>query len=120
MSMPKTLWDRLEEQGYRVIEHIASRPDGRGDDASVLDVLIVGAGASGLNAGLQAQERGLSYVILEKGKVANTIENFPEGKYVYAEPDTVPPKGLTTWVSVDSHQGQATSDTKSILIIGSP
>src|SRR5215831_1324136 len=30
---------------------------------------------------------------LEKSKVANTIENFPEGKWVYAEPDATPPKG---------------------------
>jgi thioredoxin reductase/polyferredoxin len=81
------------EQGYEVIEHIASQPDGRGGDPEQLDVVIVGAGASGLNAGLQAKERGLRCVILEKEQVANTIENFPEGKYVYAEPDTVPPKG---------------------------
>jgi len=81
------------EQGYRVIEHIASLPDARGDDPERLDVIIVGAGASGLNAGLQAKERGLTYLILEKERVANTIEVFPEGKYVYAEPDTVPPKG---------------------------
>lgn len=31
--------------------------------------------------------------MLEKEKIANTIENFPEGKWVYAEPDQTPPKG---------------------------
>ena len=61
------------------------------DDA--LDVLIVGAGAAGLNAALAAQERGWRFVVLEKEKIANTIENFPEGKWVYAEPDSEPPKG---------------------------
>lgn len=81
------------DQGFSVIEHIASLPDGKGDDPAMLDVAIVGAGAAGLNAALQAKERGLSYVVLEKEKVATTIENFPEGKYVYAEPDTIPPKG---------------------------
>ncbi len=81
------------DQGFSVIEHIAGLPDGKGDDPAMLDVVIVGAGAAGLNAALQAKARGLSYVVLEKEKVANTIENFPEGKYVYAEPDTVPPKG---------------------------
>ena len=55
--------------------------------------MIVGAGASGLNAALTAKDEGLTSVILEKGKVANTIENFPEGKWVYAEPDKTPPKG---------------------------
>jgi thioredoxin reductase len=51
------------------------------------------AGAAGLNAALQARARGMRYVLLEKEQIANTIENFPEGKYVYAEPDSQPPKG---------------------------
>ncbi len=81
------------EQGYQVIEHIASLPDAQGNDPDVLDVLICGAGAAGLNAALQARDCGLSHLILEKGKIANTIENFPEGKWIYAEPDEVPSKG---------------------------
>jgi len=81
------------EQGYDVIDHIASLSDARAGTPDVFDVLIVGSGAAGLNAALEANERGLSHVVLEKGKIANTIENFPEKKWVYAEPDTVPPKG---------------------------
>jgi len=81
-------------QGYEVIEHIAKLPNAiGGDGADLHDVVIIGAGAAGLNAGLQAEERGMRYVVLEKEQVANTIENFPEGKYVYAEPDSHPPKG---------------------------
>ena len=81
-------------QGYEVVEHIASLPGAiGGDDPELLDLLIVGAGAAGLNAALQADERGMRYVLLEKGQIANTIENFPEGKWVYAEPDSRPPKG---------------------------
>ncbi len=80
--------------GYEVIEHIASLPNAiGGDDAGLHDVIIIGAGAAGLNAALQAKERGLRYLVLEKEQIANTIENFPEGKWVYAEPDTQPPKG---------------------------
>ena len=81
------------EQGYNVIEHIASRPRPPEADGDTLDVIVVGAGAAGLNAALAAQDRGLSCLLLEKEKIANTIEDFPEGKWVYAEPDTVPPKG---------------------------
>jgi len=79
--------------GFEVIEHIASLPGARSGDPDVLDVLIVGAGASGLNAALAAKDRGLSSIVLEKEKIANTIENFPENKWVYAEPDSSPPKG---------------------------
>jgi len=81
-------------QGYDVIEHIATLPGAiGGNDAELYDVIIIGAGAAGLNAALQAKERGMRYVMLEREQVANTIENFPEGKYVYAEPDSQPPKG---------------------------
>ncbi|HUZ45057.1 MAG TPA: NAD(P)-binding domain-containing protein [Terriglobia bacterium] len=81
------------EQGYNVIQHIASKPDARSGDRGVYDVIVVGAGAAGLNAGLAAREKGLHTLILEKNKIANTIEDFPEGKWVYAEPDQQPPKG---------------------------
>ena len=59
----------------------------------MLDVLVIGGGAAGLNAALQASESGMQYLLLEKEVIANTIENFPEGKWVYAEPDKQPPKG---------------------------
>ena len=81
------------EQGYNVIRHIASLSDAKIDKAGTYDLIIIGAGASGLNAALEAKERGLSAIVLEKGKMANTIENFPEKKWVYAEPDSKPAKG---------------------------
>jgi thioredoxin reductase/polyferredoxin len=80
-------------QGVEVIERIAALPGARGNDPGTLDVLVVGAGAAGLNAALAAKERGLSCLVLEKEEIANTIENFPDGKWVYAEPDSHPPKG---------------------------
>jgi thioredoxin reductase/polyferredoxin len=80
-------------QGVEVVGRIAALPDARGTDPGALDLLVVGAGAAGLNAALEAGDRGLRCLVLEKGKVANTIEDFPEGKWVYAEPDATPPKG---------------------------
>ncbi len=81
-------------QGVEVIDYLASRPEMQErPEGDVLDVIIVGAGAAGLNAALAAKDKGLSSLVLEKGKLANTIEDFPEGKWVYAEPDSTPPKG---------------------------
>ncbi|MAT40321.1 MAG: hypothetical protein CL946_12035 [Ectothiorhodospiraceae bacterium] len=81
------------EQGYQVIEHISAlkKPKAAGEDT--YDVIIIGAGAAGLNAALAAKDKEMSCLLLEKEKIANTIENFPEGKWVYAEPDETPPKG---------------------------
>src|SRR5205807_9197958 len=81
------------EQGSDVAEHIAAKPDARGSDHDTYDLLVIGAGAAGLNAALVAQDSGLRVLVLEKNKIANTIEDFPEGKWVYAEPDSRPPKG---------------------------
>ncbi len=82
-------------QGVEVIDYLSTLPEmqEKRRDPGVIDILVVGAGAAGLNAALAAQEKGYSCVVIEKGKIANTIENFPEGKWVYAEPDQSPPKG---------------------------
>lgn len=41
------------------------------------DILIIGAGPIGLAAGLEAQKEGLSYLIVEKGCLVNSIYNYP-------------------------------------------
>src|SRR5882724_7589053 len=88
-------------QGSQVADHIAAKPDARTAAASAdpnrYDLIVVGAGAAGLNAALGAQAHGLRVVVIEKNKIANTIEDFPEGKWIYAEPDSVPAKG-TLWL----------------------
>jgi thioredoxin reductase/polyferredoxin len=81
------------EQGFQVAGEIAAKPDARGNEPGAYDLVVAGSGAAGLNAALTAQELGLRVLVLEKSKIANTIEDFPEGKWVYAEPDTRPPKG---------------------------
>tara|TARA_Y100000782_G_scaffold114698_1_gene151982 strand:- start:509 stop:1480 length:972 start_codon:yes stop_codon:yes gene_type:complete len=44
-----------------------------------VDVLIIGAGPIGLACGIEAQKRGLSYVIVEKGALVNSLYNYPLG-----------------------------------------
>ncbi len=41
------------------------------------DVIIVGGGPIGIACGLEAQKKGLSYVIIEKGPIVNSLFNYP-------------------------------------------
>lgn len=41
------------------------------------DIVIIGAGPIGLACGLQAKARGLSYLILEKGCLVNSLYHYP-------------------------------------------
>lgn len=43
----------------------------------ILEVLIIGAGPIGLNCALEAEKNGLSYVIIEKGTIVNSLYNYP-------------------------------------------
>lgn len=42
-----------------------------------LDILIVGGGPIGIACGLEAKKKGLSYVIVEKGPIVNSLFNYP-------------------------------------------
>jgi thioredoxin reductase (NADPH) len=67
-------------------------------DQGVFDVVVVGSGPAGLAAGLVAKSRGLRYVVLERGALADTISKYPRAKFLLAEPVTVPLYG-NLWVS---------------------
>ncbi len=41
------------------------------------DIIIVGGGPIGLACGLEAKKKGLSYLILEKGCLVNSLYNYP-------------------------------------------
>ncbi|MXV16195.1 YpdA family putative bacillithiol disulfide reductase [Hufsiella ginkgonis] len=41
------------------------------------DILIIGSGPIGLACGIEAQRAGLSYVIIEKGCLVNSLYNYP-------------------------------------------
>lgn len=41
------------------------------------DIIIIGGGPIGLNCALEAQKAGLSYLIIEKGTIVNSLYNYP-------------------------------------------
>src|SRR5216110_1243406 len=49
-----------------------------------LDLLIIGAGPAGLSAADAAAREGLSYLVIEKGTIANTIRGYPVGRTLFS------------------------------------
>lgn len=47
------------------------------DILTQVDVLIIGAGPIGLTCGIEAKAAGLSYLIIEKGCLVNSLYNYP-------------------------------------------
>ena len=43
----------------------------------IYDIVIIGGGPIGIACGLEAQKKGLSYLILEKGPIVNSLYNYP-------------------------------------------
>ena len=44
---------------------------------NIEDVIIIGGGPTGLNCAISAKQAGLSYLVLEKGLLVNSIYHFP-------------------------------------------
>jgi thioredoxin reductase (NADPH) len=61
---------------------------------SVRDVLIVGAGPSGLSAAIAAKQRGLDYQVVEQGVLVNSIYRFPPQMVFFTTPELLEIGGL--------------------------
>jgi len=55
--------------------------------SDIVDLLIIGAGPAGLSAADAAAREGLSYVVIEKGTIANTIRQYPVGRTMFSTPN---------------------------------
>jgi thioredoxin reductase (NADPH) len=53
-------------------------------DRQRLDLLIIGAGPAGLSAADCAAREGLSYLVVEKGLIADTVYHYPVGLTVFS------------------------------------
>ena len=53
------------------------------------DVLIVGAGPCGLSCGIEAQQQGLSYAVLDKGSITESIRRYPVDMTFFSSADNI-------------------------------
>src|SRR6266700_7717467 len=61
---------------------------------SVRDVIIIGAGPSGLSAAIAAKQRSLDYQVLEQGVLVNSIYRFPPQMVFFTTPELLEIGGL--------------------------
>jgi thioredoxin reductase/ferredoxin len=86
------------DSGARAVRTIASDPSIqrlRSDEQKnqALDLVIIGAGVSGMAAALEARRQELRFELLEATEPFSTIVNFPRGKPIYAYPTEMVPEG---------------------------
>ena len=60
----------------------------------ILDLVIVGAGPTGLATAIDAHRRGLKYVVLEKGCITNSIFHFPSQMVFFTTPELLEIGGM--------------------------
>lgn len=51
------------------------------------DVIIIGGGPIGIACGIEAQKRDLSYLIIEKGPIVNSLFKYPDGMTFFSSSD---------------------------------
>ena len=63
------------------------------EGGDILDVVIVGAGVSGMAAALEARRAGLSFEMYEATELFSTVVNFPARKPIFTYPTDMTPAG---------------------------
>jgi NosR/NirI family nitrous oxide reductase transcriptional regulator len=83
------------DSGARAVRTIVADPAFRSRSAGqdTLDLVIVGAGVSGMAAALEARRHALRFELLEASLPFSTIVNFPRRKPIYTYPRDMTPVG---------------------------
>jgi NosR/NirI family nitrous oxide reductase transcriptional regulator len=77
------------DTGAKAVAGILAESDfkpGAGNSTAVYDLVIVGAGVSGISAAIEAKRAGLNFVIYEADESFATIHNFPRKKPIFTYP----------------------------------
>ena len=80
-------------KAVRTILEDASFKARKTEDESVLDLVVIGAGVSGVSAMAEATKANLRCEILEATETMSTIINFPKGKSIFTYPTEMTPDG---------------------------
>lgn len=118
-------------QGTAAVDHIARTLQQRKETKSpdVLDILIVGAGPSGIAATLRARQLGLHAVTIDRYAWGGAVRRYPRAKLTMTRPVTLPLHGrlkrtqytkeelLDLWASVFEQHNIRIHDQEALLAI---
>ena len=90
------------EQGRQAMDAIAASISRRG--AGIRDVVIVGAGPSGIAASLAAKKHRLDFVTVEQDSLGGAVASFPRRKLVMTSPATLPLVGKVKFSETTKEQ----------------
>jgi thioredoxin reductase (NADPH) len=71
-----------------------TRREARSRAEVVTDVLVIGAGPTGLACAIEAQRVGLKVVVLEKGCLVNSVYNYPANMVFFTTPELLEIGGI--------------------------
>ena len=89
-------------QGQQAVDAIAKKLDK--SSKAQYDLVIVGAGPSGLSASLAAKDKNLKAITLEQDTVGGAIAHYPRGKVVMTQPANLPLIGKFNFAEASKEQ----------------
>jgi len=63
------------------------RAEAQSSSAGKIDVLVIGAGPTGLACGIEAQRAGFTVLVVDKGCVVNSLFNYPANMTFFTTPE---------------------------------
>ena len=110
------------DSGARAVQTIALDPrfteSQKSKAAGVKDLVIIGAGVSGMAAALEAKKRGLDSVVYEATQIFSTVANFPKAKPIYTYPKEMTPAGDLQFHLLDELEHSLGKNHKALKLSG--
>ncbi len=63
------------------------------------DIVIIGAGPAGLSCAIEAQKAGMKYLVLDKGGIVNSIQQYQRNMFFFSTPELLEIGGVPFVVS---------------------
>ncbi len=76
-----------------IVKDAAFQKERASKGSDVVDLVVIGAGVSGMAAAMEAKKAGLSCELLEASEPFSTVVNFPKEKPIYTYPTDMTPAG---------------------------